>query len=38
MSVQHAKGKPLTAKYDGYTSCPIVLGYSSLLLAEFKCT
>ncbi len=29
------KGKPLTAKYDGYTSCPIVTGYGKLVLAEF---
>ena len=27
--------KPLTAKYDGYTSCPLVTGYGSLILAEF---
>ncbi len=29
------KGKPLTAKYDGYTSCPLVTGYGKLVLAEF---
>lgn len=29
------EGKPLTAKYDGYTSCPIVTGYGKLVLAEF---
>ena len=28
-------GTPLTAKYDGYTSCPLVTGYGSLVLAEF---
>lgn len=28
-------GQPLTAKYDGYTSCPIVTGYGRLVLAEF---
>ena len=28
-------GKPLTARYDGYTSCPVVTGYGSLVLAEF---
>lgn len=28
-------GKPLTAKYDGYTSCPVVTGYGTLVLAEF---
>ncbi|KAM3568952.1 hypothetical protein VYU27_008942, partial [Nannochloropsis oceanica] len=30
------KGEKPTAVYDGYTSCPLVTGYSSLLLAEFK--
>lgn len=29
------KGEPLQAKYTGYTSCPLVTGYSSLILAEF---
>jgi sulfide:quinone oxidoreductase len=29
------QGKPLTARYDGYTSCPIVTGYGKLILAEF---
>lgn len=24
-----------SARYNGYTSCPIVLGYNSLLLTEF---
>ncbi len=28
-------GKPLPAVYDGYTSCPLVTGYGSLVLAEF---
>jgi sulfide:quinone oxidoreductase len=28
-------GRPLTAKYDGYTSCPVVTGYGTLVLAEF---
>ncbi len=27
--------KPLTAKYDGYTSCPLVMSYGTLILAEF---
>lgn len=27
--------KPATASYDGYTSCPLVTGYKSLILAEF---
>ncbi len=29
------KGEPLEAKYDGYTSCPLVTGYGRLVLAEF---
>lgn len=29
------KQEPLTASYDGYTSCPVVTGYDSLVLAEF---
>ena len=29
------EGKPLSAKYDGYTSCPVVTGYGRLVLAEF---
>lgn len=28
-------GKPLTARYNGYTSCPLVTGYGKLVLAEF---
>lgn len=27
--------QPLLASYDGYTSCPVVTGYDSLVLAEF---
>ncbi|ADI14366.1 NAD(P)/FAD-dependent oxidoreductase [Truepera radiovictrix] len=27
--------EPLGASYDGYTSCPLVTGYGSLILAEF---
>lgn len=27
--------KPMPEKYDGYTSCPLVTGYGSLVLAEF---
>lgn len=26
---------PMTAKYDGYTSCPLVTGYGRLVMAEF---
>ncbi|MCA9018841.1 MAG: NAD(P)/FAD-dependent oxidoreductase [Planctomycetaceae bacterium] len=29
------KGKPMTARYNGYTSCPLVTGYGKLVLAEF---
>ncbi len=29
------KGKSLTAKYNGYTSCPLVTGYGRLVMAEF---
>jgi sulfide:quinone oxidoreductase len=28
-------GRPLTAKYNGYTSCPLITGRRSLMLAEF---
>jgi sulfide:quinone oxidoreductase len=28
-------GRPLTSKYDGYTSCPVVTGIGKLVLAEF---
>ncbi|KFZ42345.1 NAD(P)/FAD-dependent oxidoreductase [Anoxybacillus flavithermus] len=31
----HMNGKPLKARYDGYTSCPLVTGYNKLVLAEF---
>ncbi|WP_121614306.1 NAD(P)/FAD-dependent oxidoreductase [Mesobacillus foraminis] len=30
------KEEPLEAAYDGYSSCPLVTGYNSLVLAEFK--
>lgn len=29
------EGRPLSATYDGYTSCPLVTGYGRLVLAEF---
>jgi sulfide:quinone oxidoreductase len=29
------KKQPLAATYDGYTSCPLVTGYKSLVMAEF---
>jgi sulfide:quinone oxidoreductase len=28
-------GEPLNDSYDGYSACPIVTGYGSLILAEF---
>ena len=31
----HREGRPLTASYDGYASCPLVTGYGSLIMAEF---
>ncbi|MCM2348709.1 MAG: hypothetical protein NDI69_01730 [Bacteriovoracaceae bacterium] len=31
----YLKGQPLTHKYDGYTSCPLVTGYGTVILAEF---
>eukprot|EP00026_Physarum_polycephalum_P008409 Phypoly_transcript_08492.p1 GENE.Phypoly_transcript_08492~~Phypoly_transcript_08492.p1 ORF type:complete len:447 (-),score=77.12 Phypoly_transcript_08492:48-1388(-) len=33
--VSSIKKMPLAAKYDGYTSCPIVTTYKTVLLAEF---
>ncbi|RMG56396.1 MAG: NAD(P)/FAD-dependent oxidoreductase [Bacteroidetes bacterium] len=29
------EGRPMEASYNGYTSCPLVTGYGSLILAEF---
>jgi sulfide:quinone oxidoreductase len=29
------RGQPLPAKYDGYTSCPLITGIGKLVLAEF---
>jgi sulfide:quinone oxidoreductase len=29
-------GQPLPAKYDGYTSCPVVTGRGKLIMAEFN--
>ena len=29
------EGRPLTASYDGYSSCPVVTGYNRMMLAEF---
>jgi sulfide:quinone oxidoreductase len=30
------KGKELEEKYDGYTVCPLITGYGSVMLAEFN--
>ena len=30
------QGRKPAAFYDGYTSCPLLLGYNTLMLAEFK--
>jgi hypothetical protein len=29
------EGRTLTARYDGYTTCPIMTGYNSVLMAEY---
>lgn len=31
----HRQRRPLTARYNGYSSCPLVTGYGRLVLAEF---
>lgn len=31
----HREGRAMAARYDGYTSCPLVTGYGRLILAEF---
>jgi sulfide:quinone oxidoreductase len=31
----HRRGASLAARYNGYTSCPIITGYGRLMLAEF---
>lgn len=33
--IAEMKKQPLEAAYDGYTSCPLVTGYTSLVMAEF---
>ncbi len=33
--VAEMKKQPLTSTYNGYTSCPLVTGYNSLIMAEF---
>lgn len=33
--ISHMSGKPLVAKYNGYTSCPLVTGRGTAIMAEF---
>lgn len=33
--LSHIDGRPLEARYDGYTSCPLVSAYGKVILAEF---
>jgi|SRR5690554_2754394 len=33
--LSYLKGSELKAKYDGYTSCPLVTGYGKVIMAEF---
>jgi sulfide:quinone oxidoreductase len=33
--ISFMNNKPLTDKYNGYSSCPVVTGYGKLVLAEF---
>jgi sulfide:quinone oxidoreductase len=32
---QHMHGRALTAKFDGYASCPLLVGDGKAILAEF---
>lgn len=32
------RGEALTSKYNGYTACPVVTGYGTLVMAEFDYT
>lgn len=36
--ISAASAKPLTAKYDGYTVCPLITGLGTIMLAEFNWT
>jgi sulfide:quinone oxidoreductase len=31
----HLDGRPLAAHYDGYTACPLITGFHSVVMAEF---
>lgn len=34
----YMRNQPITASYNGYTSCPVLTGYGKLVLAEFDYT
>lgn len=34
--VSELEGKPLTEKFDGYTVCPLKVGYGEIIMAEFN--
>ena len=36
--IAQMEGKPLTAKYDGYTVCPLITDIGTVMLAEFDWT
>jgi len=36
--IAHMEGKPLTAKYAGYTVCPLITSIGTVMLAEFDWT
>ncbi|MFA6760893.1 MAG: FAD/NAD(P)-binding oxidoreductase [Sulfuricurvum sp.] len=36
--IAEANGKPLSAKYDGYTVCPLITSLGTVMLAEFNWT
>ena len=33
--LSHMNGQPLTARYTGYSSCPLITGYGRIVMAEF---
>ena len=33
--LSHMNNQPLTAKYTGYSSCPLITGYGRIVMAEF---
>jgi sulfide:quinone oxidoreductase len=32
----HLDGRPLLSQYDGYTACPLITGFHSVVMAEFN--